>query len=63
MNRLKLVLSSTGLVLVVASLVLDLSLGRPELGKVVGWVAIAVLMGAVAIRVIERRRERGKDGE
>jgi hypothetical protein len=56
MNRLKLVLSSIGLVLILASLLLDMSLGRPELGRIVGWVAIAALMGAVAIRVIERRR-------
>ncbi len=55
MNRLKLALSSTGLALVIASLVLDLSLGRPQLGRLVGWVAIAMLLAAVAIRVIERR--------
>jgi len=54
-NRLKLALSSTGLVLVIASLVLDMSLGRPQLGRLVGWVAIAMLLAAVAIRVIEKR--------
>ena len=61
MNRLRLSLSFIGLVLVLASLLLDLSLGRPELGRIVGWVAIAVLMGAVAMRVVERRRA-GKRG-
>ena len=55
MNRLKLALSATGLVLVIASLVLDMSLGRPQLGRLVGWVAIAMLLAAVAIRVIEKR--------
>ncbi len=55
MNRLKLALSSTGLVLVIASLVLDMTLGRPELARVVGWVAIASLIGAVAVRVVMRR--------
>jgi hypothetical protein len=55
MNRLKLALSFTGLVLVIASLLLDMSLGRPELGRIVGWVAIAVLMAAVAVRLIMRR--------
>ncbi len=55
MNHLKLALSATGLALVIASLVLDLSLGRPQLGRLVGWVAIAMLLAAVAIRVIEKR--------
>jgi len=58
MNRLRLALSFTGLVLVIASLLLDMSLGRPELGRIVGWVAIAVLMAAVAVRLIERRGSR-----
>ncbi|TDJ55894.1 MAG: hypothetical protein E2O47_03375 [Gemmatimonadetes bacterium] len=66
MNRLKLALSSTGLVLVIASLVLDLSLGRPEMGRIIGWLAIASLLAAVTVRVIERRgsraaRRRGGD--
>lgn len=55
MNHLKLALSATGLALVIASLVLDMSLGRPQLGRLVGWVAIAMLLAAVAIRVIQRR--------
>ncbi len=55
MNYLKLALSATGLALVIASLVLDMSLGRPQLGRLVGWVAIAMLLAAVAIRVIEKR--------
>ncbi len=55
MNRLKLALSSTGLVLVIASLVLDMMLGRPEWARVVGWLAIASLIGAVAVRVMMRR--------
>ena len=55
MNHLKLALSATGLALVIASLVLDMSLGRPQLGRLVGWVAIAMLLAAVAIRVIEKR--------
>jgi len=54
-NHLKLALSATGLALVIASLVLDMSLGRPQLGRLVGWVAIAMLLAAVAIRVIEKR--------
>lgn len=58
MNRLKLALSATGLVLVIASLVLDLSLGRPEMGRIIGWVAIAFLLAAVTVRVIERRGSR-----
>ncbi len=56
MNRLKLALSLTGLVLVIASLLLDMSLGRPAEGRIVGWIAIAVLMGAVGIRIVEKRR-------
>jgi hypothetical protein len=56
MNRLKLALSFTGLVLVIASLLLDMSLGRPAEGRIVGWIAIAVLMGAVGIRIVEKRR-------
>ncbi len=55
MNRLKLALSSAGLVLVIASLVLDMSLGRPEWARVVGWLAIASLIGAVAVRVAMRQ--------
>ncbi len=60
MNHLKLALSSTGLVLVIASLVLDMSLGRPQLGRLVGWVAITMLLAAVAIRVIQRRGSNGR---
>ena len=63
MNRLKLALSFTGLVLVIASLLLDLSLGRPQESRMVGWVAIAVLMGAVIIRVVGRRLGRGAAGQ
>jgi hypothetical protein len=56
MNRLKLALSFTGLSLVIASLLLDMALGRPAEGRIVGWIAIAVLVGAVVIRVVQRRR-------
>jgi len=57
-NHLKLALSATGLALVIASLVLDMSLGRPQLGRLVGWVAIAMLLAAVAIRGLGRLRGR-----
>ncbi len=60
MNHLKLALSATGLALVIASLVLDMSLGHPQLGRLVGWVAIAMLLAAVAIRVIEKRGGNGR---
>ena len=68
MNHLKLALSATGLALVIASLVLDMSLGRPQLGRLVGWVAIAMLLAAVATRVIEKRvggaaGRRGSNGQ
>jgi len=63
MNRLKMVLQFTGLVLVIFSLLLDMSLGRPAEGRIVGWVAIAILMGAVTIRVVERRKARREADE
>ena len=59
MKHLRLALSFTGLVLVIAALLLDLSMGRPAEARIVGWIAIVVLLGAVAIRVIERGRKRG----
>ena len=62
MNRLKMAMQFTGLVLVILSLLLDMSLGRPAEGRIVGWIAIAILMGAVAIRVVERRKAR-REGE
>ena len=58
MNRLKMVLQFTGLVLVIFSLLLDMSLGRPAEARIVGWFAIVILMGAVAISVVERRKAR-----
>ena len=63
MTQLKLTVALVGMGLLVLAVVLDVTLGRPEWGRMVGWVAIAVLLGAVAIRIVERRRARSKEEE
>lgn len=56
MTRLKLAVALAGVGMLVATVVLDVTLGRPGLSRIVGWAAIAVLLGAVGIRLVERRR-------
>ncbi len=56
MNRLKLVVALVGVGLLLAAVVLEVTLGMSALSRVIGWLAIAVLLGAVGIRLVERRR-------
>jgi hypothetical protein len=62
-TRLKGVVALVGTGLLLAAVIMDVTLGMPVGSRVVGWVAIVVLFGAVAIRLKERRRDDEKDDD
>ena len=63
MTTLKGALALVGTGLLVAAVIMDVRLGMPTWSRVVGWTAIVVLIGAVGVRLKDRRRDDEENDE
>lgn len=63
MTGIRYALSALGLALALAAVVLDVGLNDTGAGRVVGWAAMVVLAGAVAVGIVQRKRLRERELE